>query len=265
MFRLLAVVQLVVMSADGAAVDPAPVSSKWTVDFADDHCQASRTYQINGKPVQFAIKPPLDEGTTRLFLGMSFRELGSVEPTVGLDFSDGRPPFRTTMLPALNAKGFVMVLELPQAETARLRQASVLRLKTSSKVRGDFDMGPTRALFEAIDRCLADLRNRVGLGSGPVPWTQPAIPITDLRKLFSWTNFWTVDRRMPKTSQISVRLLIDKAGAVRDCSITAASGSAGLDILTCQAFERQVKYRAATAADGRPVASIVNQTIDWRL
>ena len=253
------------MSAQGPAVQATPVSTKWTVDFADDHCQASRVFQIAGKSVQLAIKPPLDGGTTRLFFGMSFRELGNVEPTIGLDFSDGRPPFRTTMLPALNAKGFVMVLELPQEETARLREASVLKLKSSSKVRGEFELGPTRALFQAIDRCVADLRNRVGLGPGPVPWTQPAIPITDLRKLFSWTNFWTVDRRMPKTSKISVRLLIDRAGAVRDCSITAGSGSAGLDILTCQAFERQVKYRAATAADGRPVASIVNQTIDWRL
>ena len=252
------------LGAPAAAVPPSVASTKWTVDYADDHCAASRSFMIAGKAVLFSIKPPLDGGTTRLLVHKAFRELRIPEPTVVLDFGDGRPPYRTTMHLALAGRGLAMIIDLPPVEAARLRNAAMLKLKSASKVRGEFALAPSTALFAALDRCVADLRSRIGLVSGVPRWTVPATALTALKPLFSSSKYWTVEMRSPRTTKIGVRLLIDKAGAVRDCAINASSGSTGLDIQTCQVFERSVKYRPATA-DGQPVASVVTETIDWRM
>lgn len=248
-----------------SAAEPAPQLTKWTVDYADDHCQASRTFDIDGNAVLLAIKPPLDGGTTRLLVHKAFREMRVSEPAVLLDFGDGSAPFRTTMHMALSVGGIAMIIDLPPVEALRLRSASILTLKSASNVRGEFAMAPAAPLFRALDRCVADLRERVGLEAGPPRWTVPATALTALKPLFSSSRFWTVEMRTPRTNKVTVRLLVDKAGAVRDCAITGGSGSTGLDIQTCQVFERQVKYRPARTADGQPVASSVSETIDWRL
>jgi hypothetical protein len=239
--------------------------SKWTVDFADDHCQASRTFRFDGENVDLVIRPPLDGGTTRLQFYKIFRELRMPEPTISLDFGDGGKPYRTTMHPALSAGGFVMIIDLPPAAASRLRANSTFSLKSASKVRGTFDLTPTVPLFRALDRCVVDLRSRLGLNSATPRWMVPATALTALRSLFSSTNFWTVEMRSPRTSKVTVRLLIDKVGAVRDCVITASSGSPGLDIQTCQVFERKVKYKPAQSATNQAVASVVSETVDWRL
>ena len=265
MLRFLILVALTgAVSPAGPPVIP-PASNKWTVDFADDHCLAFRSFAIDGSAVQLSIRPPLDGGTTRLLVHKTFREMRVVaEPPVALDFGDARPTFRTTMHPALSSQGIAMIIDLPPAEAERLRAAKMVTLKSSSKVRGQFDLGPTKALYEALDRCVADLRGRIGLGQGAPPWVENATPATDLGSLFTSAKFWTVEDRMPKTNKVTVRLLIDKSGAVRDCSVTAGSGSTGLDIETCQVFQLRVKYKPARTANGQPVASIVTQTIQWR-
>ncbi|MEO7813825.1 MAG: energy transducer TonB [Sphingomicrobium sp.] len=255
---------LISWGAFASAAEPA-APTKWTVDYADDHCEASRSVEIDGKPVLFAIKPPLDGGTTRLLIQKIVRQQRVAEPLVSLDFGDGRPAYRTTMHMVLYGKGLAMIIDLPPAEAQRLRLASVLKIKASSKVAAAFAMTPAAPLFRALDRCVADLQARIGLDSGPMRWTVAATPTTALKPLFSVAKFWTVEMRSPKTSKVSVRLLVDKAGAVRDCVTTVGSGSVGLDIETCQVFQRMVKYRPARAADGQPVASMVNETIDWRL
>lgn len=268
MLRLPLIAGLLASPALAAPAIPAPApvaSTKWTVDYADDHCQASRTFKSDGRDVSLVIKPPLDGGTTRLQVHKIFRELRLPEPTISLDFGDGRTPYRTTMHPAIAQGGFAMIIDLPPAEALRLRAASVLMLKSASKVRGAFDLTPTAPLFRALDRCVVDLRTRLGLDSGVPRWTVPATAVTALRPLFSSSKFWTVEMRNPRTNKVTVRLLIDKAGAVRDCVITAGSGSAGLDIQTCQVFERRVKYRPAQSAAGHAVASVRSETIDWRL
>lgn len=265
MWRLLTIGALLGAGAQPALAAAQPASTKWTVEFADDHCQASRTFDIDGKAVLLAIKPPLDGGTTRLLVHKAFREMRVSEPTVLLDFGDGRAPFRTTMHLALSVGGIAMIIDLPPTEAARLRTASNLKLKSATKIRGEFAMAPAAPLFRALDRCVADLRTRVGLEAGPPRWTVPASALTNLKPLFSSSKFWTVEMRTPRTNKVTARLLIDKSGAVRDCAITSGSGSTGLDIQTCQVFERQVKYRPARTADGQPVASAVSETIEWRL
>lgn len=265
MWRFLSIIALSGFGAPPALAAPPVTTTKWTVDFADDHCQASRSFDIDGKAVLFAIKPPLDGGTTRLLVHRGFGELRGTEPAVSLDFGDGGLPFRTTMHLALAGRGLAMIIDLPPTEAARLRNAAILKLKSASKVRGEFAMAPSTPMFRALDRCIADLRTRVGIDAGPPRWTVPATALTALRPLFSSSKYWTVEMRTPRTNKVSVRLLVDKVGAVRDCAIAAGSGSTGLDIQTCQVFERSVKYRPARSADGQPMASMVAETIDWRM
>ena len=152
MWQLLFFSALLGIGAQPALASTTPGTTKWTVDFADDHCQASRTFDLDGKAVVLAIKPPLDGGTTRLLVHKAFREMRISEPTVSLDFGDGRPPFRTTMHLALSVGGIAMIIDLPPVEALRLRSASMLTLKSASKVGGKFAMVPAVPLFRAGSR-----------------------------------------------------------------------------------------------------------------
>lgn len=247
------------------APPPAPVQPpKWTVDFADDHCRASRAVEVGGKPATLSIRPPLDGGSTRITVSSVIVNRHNIEPVGAIDFGDGLPPFKTPMLPALFDQGMGSLFELPANEAKRLRHARAMTIRTGGVTRGRFDLPDGAALFRTLDRCVADLRKRVGLDGGAVPWSQPARAPADLGRQFSSTRYWTVETREARSNRVTVRLLVDRAGDVRECSVLHGTGSPGLDVQTCQVFERKVRYSPALNAAGKSVASVVTETVKWR-
>lgn len=111
-----------------AALLASPAPSKWTVDFADAHCQATRTYGSGERALMMSIRPPLDPAaTTRLTFEREIRELsGELEKSATIQFDDGGTPYRTFMQPALGPKGFRYILDLPQDQARRLRGSKVI-------------------------------------------------------------------------------------------------------------------------------------------
>lgn len=241
-------------------------ASKWTVDFADAHCEARRSYGAGPNAMSVAIRPPLDPAaSTRLTFDRPIREIsGQLEKAATIEFGDGAPPFRTFLQPTLGPDGFRYLVDLPEAQARRLRDTAALELKTSARVGGRFELAPTQSLFKALDRCIADLRKRVGLDSGAAEAGQPATPSAPLKGLFSSSRFWTAEFHSSKTNRVTVSLLIDKSGAVRDCSVVTGTGSAALDTQTCQVFLRQVRFAPARNASGETVASLQHQSVEWR-
>jgi TonB family protein len=241
-------------------------SSKWSVDFADAYCEATRTYGSGETASKFSIRPPLDSSaTTRLIFEHKILEVsGQLERSVTVDFGDGRPPFRTHTQPVLGQAGFRYILDLPEAQARRLRSATAIELNTSAKVDGRYEIVPTAPLFKALDRCTSDLRNRVGVSAEGASSSVQASPATSLDALFSSSKYWTVENHVGRTNEIKVSLLIDKAGSVRDCSVVTGTGSPALDTQTCQVFLRNTKFHPARNAKGEAVASLLHQSVKWR-
>ena len=191
---------LIVLSAILASQAPL---SKWRVDFADAHCDATRTYGTEDKPLSLSIRPPLDAAaTTRLTFEGEIRQLsGQLEKSATLDFGDGGLPYRTHVQPALGENGFCYVLDLPESQARRLRRAETVELKTSARVGGQYQVAPAVPLFNALDRCVADLRKRVGVETGTGGSTQPATATVSLARVFSSSKFWTAEFHSSKTNR----------------------------------------------------------------
>lgn len=255
---------IIILSA--ALASESPESSKWSVDFADAYCEATRTYGSDDSASKLSIRPPLDpRATTRLTFERKILQVsGQLEKSATIDFGDGSQPYRSHLQPALGKEGFRYVLDLPETHARRLRGATAIELKTSAKVNGRYEINPAAALFKALDRCTSDLHDRIGVASAGAALPVPASPITPLDALFSSSKYWTVESHTGKTNEVTVSLLVDKAGSVRDCSVVTGTGSPALDAQSCQVFLRAAKFAPARNAKGEAVASLLHQTVNWR-
>ena len=72
-----------------------------------------------------------------------------------------------------------------------------------------------------------------------------------------------VERRAQGTTFLRFTVLPN--GRVRDCVVTRSSGHRDLDAATCPLLERNLRYRPARDATGRPVAETVRGQQDWEL
>jgi len=72
-----------------------------------------------------------------------------------------------------------------------------------------------------------------------------------------------VRRRAQGTTYI--RFVVRPDGRVQNCVVTRSSGHRDLDAATCRLLERNLRYRAARDASGRPIAEVVQGRQDWEL
>jgi protein TonB len=69
------------------------------------------------------------------------------------------------------------------------------------------------------------------------------------------------DKETGGTVSVHYRVGID--GRVGDCEITASSGSAELDQLTCSLIQQRFRFDPSRNSDGHPVSSIVEEQHSW--
>jgi protein TonB len=62
---------------------------------------------------------------------------------------------------------------------------------------------------------------------------------------------------------VSVSYDVGTNGRVSDCAITASSGSAELDRLTCQLIQQRFRFNPSRDGNGHPVSSIIEETHSW--
>lgn len=253
MFLLLAAVATV----------PSP-PSKWTVDFGNSYCQASRTFGGDVQPTTLFIRPSLDPlATTKLILDREIKSLsGDPMSPARLDFGDGEEPWGTQLQAGLSKEGFHYQVDLPANQARRLRQSSALTVSSSAKVSGRYDLSPIAPVFRALDRCVADLLQRIGVDASRV-LSSPPVPTAPLKGLFSSSHYWTAEVRRAAKNRVTVSMLIDRSGKVRDCALVESTGSEAIDTQTCQILRLKVSYRPARDQSGAPVAVLHRETIDW--
>lgn len=244
------------------AVPSAP--SKWSVDFGNGYCQATRSLGAGSVATTLIIRAPLDpQATTRLIFKRDIKALsGDPMKSARIDFNDGSPIYGAELQASLAQDGFQYELDLPSEHAKRLRGTTSFSMKTSAKVGGDYDISPSAPLFRALDRCVADLLGRMGVGASTGPITRP-VPNSTLDGLFTSARYWTAEARTAKTNRVTVSLLIDQSGKIRDCAIVAGSGSPTIDRQTCQIFQLRLNYSPAKDGKGKPVATLHRETIEW--
>jgi len=62
---------------------------------------------------------------------------------------------------------------------------------------------------------------------------------------------------------VSIRFTVIATGAIANCRIARSSGSPTLDDATCRLLTRRLRFRPATDANGRPVATEIGSDYTW--
>lgn len=254
----------VLLTASSAApAAPLQPTGKWTVDYAASRCAASRPFGPGDQPLTLTIVPAHSSGSARLVLSNAWTELKGTNHTATLDFLDGAGSFKTDVMPAISfgPSRAVVIIDLPPDQATRLRKAKSLAMVSSTIVDRTLELGSVDPLFNALDKCIADLKAYWSIEKEPA---EKAGPTSDVASLFSWSNYPSVEARRAKRNTVTARLLVDESGRIRDCLIMAGTGSTALDVQTCQIFELRVTFRPAKDQAGRPVRSAVDAAVTWR-
>lgn len=64
---------------------------------------------------------------------------------------------------------------------------------------------------------------------------------------------------------VGVRYAVNVDGRVSNCTVTASSGDAGLDQITCQLIEKRFRFDPSRDGSGRPVRSVIVEEHSWRV
>ncbi len=105
--------------------------------------------------------------------------------------------------------------------------------------------------------------------SNPPPPAPPpherARPVRPLAALFDRRLDYPPARAGRAQGRVGFALGIGPDGRVRDCRITASSGSAALDGATCRILRARARYRPARDAAGNPLPDSDSGAFDWAL
>lgn len=166
--------------------------------------------------------------------------------------------------------------------------AKALTVRAGTAARRDMPLTGSAAGLAQGRRCVAALREQRGTVASPaavqrVANTNPAprpvfnappvklalasraVPRASLASWFGDVDYPSAALRQRQEGTTNVRLAIDRSGAVAGCDVVGTSGSAALDEETCKILKRRARYRPALDAGRRPVDSVEQQTVRWKL
>lgn len=264
---LVATAVAVTSSTSATAAPPLQAVDRWTLNFDDAQCFASRTYQSATGPIELVVKAPAFGDAVQV---TAIRAGGGarVKQLDGQMQADADPVVPVSFLRyALSAsKSEAFRTNLSWDQFAPVKVAKQLRLTAASELNETFALSGMTPLMKVMGECVADLRtawNVVPDGDAKPNLRSPAKGT--LTGLLRWDDYpeQAVDKE--QEGRVAIALLINEQGRVADCQVVSTGGSAVLDVQTCAAITRRAKFEPAIGLDGKPAKDSIVQRIVWRL
>jgi TonB family protein len=234
------------------------------VDFARHQCLASREYRTGTPPLYLAFKPAPSGDVMQISLVLLRRASTiAVEEPVEIRFDDGAP-IKTSLL-AFGSKDIdrqVLRINLPLASFAAAPRAARLSIKAPRIIDEQLQLSSMPVLMKQIDACLADLRTYWNVEGGTL--ASKAQPVKPLAQYFDAELYPEISVRGEQSGDVRFVLLIDEAGNVADCMVTATSSVPALDAQTCIAATK-VKFKPALGPDCKAARDSIFSRIRWVL
>lgn len=260
-----------VLSGPATAQAPDQVAlGSWALERSPARCVISRTYGPPAAPVTLGFKaPPVGDAVQIVIVRPDARTIVTqTDAKIAIDSEI----VRTNALSyPLGRDRAAHLVNLSGDHSAVLRRASELGVEIKGPVRKNkglrrsFSLGPIGNVWAQLDSCLGRLRQTWNIGEDAPRLAQAARPIMPLVALFSSADYPRLAVRQLLSGTSGIMLLIDETGAVKDCTLTEASGVAVLDSRTCGLILMRAKFQPAIGLDGKPAKSAFTQTITWRL
>lgn len=257
----------------GAATAQAPgqdALSNWALERSPERCVISRKYGPATAPMTLGFKaPPIGDALQIVIVRPDNRT--GITQTVARVTID-KEIVRTTVLNyPLGRDRAAHLVNLSGDHSAVLRGASELEVWVKGSARmhkgllRSFGLGPMATAWAQLDSCLSRLRQTWNINEDGPRLTEAARPVVELGALFGPADYPGVAVRRKQTGTSRIMLLIDESGAVKDCTLTEASGVAVLDSITCLVILSRARFLPALGPDGKPAKSAYRQQITWRL
>lgn len=252
--------------AAAASIVPLPAdvplkpAGKWNVDWGATNCLAIQTYGDANKPTALAFKPSLDGDVIRLMVSRKgpYFSAAHFEVMVG--------DRKTTALGFTPRKSGSQIfwINIARNDFDRLAAGPALAIKGRSL---DLTVATTgfAAAAAAMDKCNTDLRSHWNADdAGEARINTKAMALVPPARLIESDDYPSQAMFEGRDGTTAISLLIDEAGAIKDCVVEQASGVASLDAQTCILIHQRGKFSAAKDAAGKPIKSRLTYRFRWQ-
>jgi TonB family protein len=248
-------------------VAPVPLqpTSKWNVEYDTAQCIASRNYGTEEKPLLLILKPsPLFGKVMRVMVLRDGGYFGSADEVQASIQFDDSPKIRASGLKATSKgnKQTVFSFNVPTDEFRTRAQAKTVTVATNG-LDVTFALTSVPGLLAELEKCRLNLLQEYH--SGGAGTRQGATALKPLSSISSPKDYPFPRSTYYNQGTVTVSVLVDEKGKVRDCSIVDSAGAATLDAMSCYVLQERASFRPAIGDDGKPSRSIFIQRITWRL
>jgi TonB family protein len=265
MFWIALLIPALGVSSAAAALGPPNLqpAGKWTVNFAEDQCLASRAFQVPEGDLILALRPSPTGNETELILALSRPADKRLFSGVQIRL-DGRRVGPNGLISMPDSEGRLAYrIYLEPAEYSQLLMSRTLTIQGGVGNFG-FDLASIDVVRRSLEECNSDLLTRWGL-SREDQSRQASFPKPANKVDFLFTDY-PKGARKGAVGQVQARLSVAADGSIGSCSIVRSSGDAVLDQATCSIFVRRAK-KMEPAKDklGHPMASLYVFSRLWSL
>lgn len=232
-------------------------TGKWTVDYGETQCAATREFNSRDGAVGLAIRPAPNNQVVEILVVRKGRAGLYARQTDGsVDFSDAE--HRTTFLHFRSSDGEKLISRtaLPAADFANLRTASGITIRSEGGLNHRFALSNMPNLLGTLEQCVADLREY--WNATDTPAAEPGAKAKgDLTGIFSVGDYPEEALRVQQQGASQLLLLVNETGNVAACYNIVLSGVAAIDAKSCEVVRERAKFDPARDPSGKPIRSMV--------
>jgi TonB family protein len=238
-------------------------TGKWTVEYADRQCLASRTFVRDGQSLAVVLAPTPASDLGELWLLTD-------DPRLAL----GRTQIQTGGA-AIEAKGMTLTgltaskqrvwrAGLQGEELQRLWAKGRLDIQ-SSKLVAAMALPALASVRGALRDCMEGLLKEWGFPASTARLTRYATPQKKVMAYVTPEDYPSaaIQEGASGTSEIMVTVGLD--GRAKDCRVLKSAGHQALDATTCAILVRRARFEPALDASGKAVEASFITRMTWQV
>jgi TonB family protein len=249
-------------------------TAKWTVETQANECLLVRSYGSPRNPLFLALsEAPMGAGANATILyNREWALFGNGDATIRFD--GGEPLeawFGSRLLwnlskeiKTLTMRSVMMGMETDSQKL--LTDAASVAFDVPGELKIAFALPEHSEALKALDDCATGLGVKWGYPVGEQRRiVKPPRREKGLRGLFTAADYPAAALKDGRMGRAHVRLRINEAGSITECSVLRSSGSAELDAATCKVLNERAKFDPAQDVDGKSTRGIVVTAVHWML
>lgn len=249
-----------------AMAAPGPVAwapaGKWTIDYADRQCVASRTLVASDRRLTVGIAPPPANNIAILLIAADAGAPQIEEARVYVE----RVPVEARSLTYLGSapdKKRVYQVALTSAEYAQLLSTGTLQI-TNSSLTANLQLSGLPKVREQLDHCNVDLLKRWGFPAALQQIGRTGTPLKGTaRGLVTAADFPSDAAAAGASGSVHFLLTVGANGRSTSCRILQSAGHPSLDKRTSQLAMNRARFEPARDSSGKSVEAPWIGRITW--